>query len=74
MTGHELARYLLKLPDLPVVMNGWGSDEGFEREVTGAARPDWRKEIDENTDILILGYHRDGKWQLRSPRLEGKDA
>lgn len=38
MTTHELARYLLKnTPDVPVLINGWGSDEGLGPfEVTGA--------------------------------------
>lgn len=36
MTAHELAKYLLKCPDLPVDINGWGSDEGYSHEVTGA--------------------------------------
>ena len=28
MTSHELAKALLSGPDLPVLINGWGSDEG----------------------------------------------
>jgi hypothetical protein len=37
MTAHQLARYLLECaPDLPVVINGWGSAEGDDFEVTGA--------------------------------------
>lgn len=28
MTAHQLAQVLLSGPDLPVVINGWGSDEG----------------------------------------------
>ena len=39
MTGHELARDLLALPDLPVVINGWGSGEGSCWEVTSAGEP-----------------------------------
>lgn len=35
MTAHELAAYLLTLPDLPVIINGWSSDEGVNCEVTG---------------------------------------
>ena len=35
MKAHELARELLAGSDLPVVINGWGSDEGFEFEVAG---------------------------------------
>lgn len=34
MRAHELAAYLLTLPDLPVYINGWGSDEGVDCEVT----------------------------------------
>lgn len=34
MTSHELAAKLLEQPDLPVVINGWGSDEGNDFEVT----------------------------------------
>lgn len=33
MTAHQLATELLKGPDLPVVINGWSSDEGFSFEV-----------------------------------------
>ena len=29
MKAHELAKWLLTLPDLPVMINGWGSDEGL---------------------------------------------
>lgn len=37
MTSHALARYLLaNTPDNPVIINGWGSDEGFDYEVTTA--------------------------------------
>ena len=36
MTAHELAAYLLTLPDLPVFINGWSSDEGVECEVSKA--------------------------------------
>jgi len=34
MTTHELAKFLQKQPDLPVVINGWGSDEGTSYEVS----------------------------------------
>lgn len=34
MTAHQLAQALLVGPDLPVVINGWGSDEGSTFEVT----------------------------------------
>lgn len=33
MTAHELAKALLSGEDLPVVINGWGSCEGFTYEV-----------------------------------------
>ena len=36
MTAHELAKALLAGPDLPVIINGWGSDEGFAFEVDAA--------------------------------------
>lgn len=29
MTTHKLAELLLKQPDIPVVINGWSSDEGM---------------------------------------------
>lgn len=34
MTSHELANILLDSPDLPVMINGWGSDEGVTCEVS----------------------------------------
>lgn len=34
MNAHELAKALLAGPNAPVVINGWGSDEGFTFEVT----------------------------------------
>ncbi len=37
MTAHKLAEALLKMPDLPVVINGWGSGEGDAYEVTQPA-------------------------------------
>lgn len=33
MTAHELATVLLAGPDLPVLINGWGSNEGQAYEV-----------------------------------------
>ena len=36
MSAHELAKALLAGPDLPVIINGWGSDEGFAFEVDAA--------------------------------------
>lgn len=49
MTAHELANHLLTLPDLPVIMNAWGSDEGVDVEVIGA--------------IALEVSHRDGPRQ-----------
>jgi hypothetical protein len=41
MTTHELARYLLEYTaDVPVFINGWGSAEGSDCEVTGAGLQD----------------------------------
>jgi hypothetical protein len=37
MKAHELAKVLLAGPNVPVVINGWGSDEGFTFEVTEAS-------------------------------------
>ena len=37
MKAHELAKALLALPNFPVVINGWGSDEGFTFEVTSVS-------------------------------------
>lgn len=34
MTAHELANKLLQSPDLPIVINGWGSEEGSSFEVS----------------------------------------
>jgi hypothetical protein len=34
MTSHELANLLLASPNLPVMINGWGSDEGVTCEVS----------------------------------------
>lgn len=36
MTAHKLAELLLSMPDYPVMINGWGSDEGVTCEVTKA--------------------------------------
>lgn len=33
MTTHELAKVLLTQENVPVIINGWGSDEGFAKEV-----------------------------------------
>lgn len=41
MTAHQLAQYLMRCPDLPVFINGWGSDEGGAGfEVTGGTIAD----------------------------------
>ena len=29
MTSHEIAKKLLDMPDVPIIINGWGSDEGL---------------------------------------------
>lgn len=52
MTAHELAKFLLTLPDLPVFMNGWGSDEGIDVEVVGATV------MDDKIDLA----HEEVKW------------
>lgn len=31
MKSHEFARLLLNAPDVPLLINGWGSDEGCGR-------------------------------------------
>lgn len=38
MTAHQLAAKLLEQEDLPVVINGWGSDEGNLYAVEAAER------------------------------------
>jgi hypothetical protein len=58
VTSHELARYLLaETPDLPIFINGWGSDEGTKYEVTGAAIGEDRQ--------LILGQ---GSYDSYNPK------
>ena len=59
MTAHELAKALLAGPDLPVIINGSGSDEGDDYE----AEPDTAglyvfngQADDENTPRDRLGY------------------
>jgi len=49
MTAHELAKYLLELPDLPVMMEGSGSDEGTENDVDGVY-------LDKEQNRLFVGY------------------
>lgn len=35
MTAHQLAQRLLAGPNIPVIINGWGSDEGLSFQVSG---------------------------------------
>ena len=71
MTAHEFARYLLKCPDLPVVCNGWGSDEGDAREISGVALD----KLLGTTVGLYVGYNdwETGKWALADPRIEQEE-
>lgn len=39
MTAHELATVLLAGPDLPVLINGWGDNEGQAYEVWDVEGP-----------------------------------
>lgn len=63
MTSHELAAALLAGPNLPVVINGWGSDEGFTFEVTEispAGTCSFRGADDNHeTPVDRLGYELD---------------
>ena len=83
MTAHQLAKYLMACPDVPVDINGWGSDEGTANEVTGAAllgKDDclgYPRDESYEGDRLFLGhggrdYPNDAwrDWVLRAPRLE----
>lgn len=60
MTAHELAKVLLNAPDLPVVINGWGSDEGLGPfEVTRVELPehtDYCNNAHLKGDVLHLNY------------------
>lgn len=60
MTAHELAQKLLEAPNIPVVINGWGSDEGTEMEVTGIIKPE------PNATSIALGHggveYKTGLW------------
>lgn len=56
MTAHGLAELLQSLPDIPVIMNGWGSDEGVDVQVTGA------HVIDVGGRIEIHLEHEEVKW------------
>ena len=67
MTSHEFAQYLLKCPDLPLYVNGWGSDEGLECEVGGVAGDTRTKD---QSRILYVGYYDcDKQWAVREPRI-----
>lgn len=71
MTTHELAKYLLeKTPDLPVVINGWGSNEGMDHEVDGAFITEAHVR-EKQEQVVGLGYFDiDGKtWCFIEPRL-----
>jgi hypothetical protein len=84
MTAHQLANYLLQCPNLPVDINGWGSDEGSDYEVTGAAmvgkddHQRYRSDESYKGDRLCLGHGdydwKTGKmlsgWCLRAARIE----
>ena len=66
MTAHELAKALLAGPDLPVIINGWGSDEGFAYEASPGAPMDlvFHGETDDrNTPRDDLG------WKLPRPAI-----
>ena len=70
MTTHQLAKYLLEsTPDLPVLINGWGSEEGRDWEVSGAFLSDDQKSValgHGGVDYLT-GELRD--WYMRPERL-----
>lgn len=62
MTAHKLAEALLAGPDIPVVIDGWGSDEGSSFEVSdaGETRESFHGEDDsESTPGDRLGYKLD---------------
>lgn len=56
MTAHDLAELLQSMPDVPVIMNGWGSDEGVDVEVVGC------KIIDADGGREIHLEHEELKW------------
>lgn len=60
MTAHALAKALLEKEDLPVIINGWGSDEGTAYEVTCVDDPFAERfkgqEDDERTPRDKLGW------------------
>ena len=81
MTAHELAQYLLKLPDLPVLTDGSGADYGWLFQVSGVAKCNSSEmngtktaELNGDQDVLLLGYHheRDGhkRWCWIEPKIE----
>jgi hypothetical protein len=58
MTAHELAKALLEGPDLPVIINGWGSDEGLGQEVLKPGEVEKRsfEACDNNAPKDDMGY------------------
>lgn len=61
MTAHQLAKELLAGPDLPVVINGWGSDEGNAYETAGGEVGHYvfnAEMDDQNTPRGSLGYKK----------------
>ncbi len=63
MTAHQLAQYLLRCPDLPVYINGWGSDEGGAgAEVTGGilVPRDGFDKLPERINLIYDGPEWDG--------------
>lgn len=78
MKAHELAEYLMKCPNLPVIINGWGSDEGGNYEVVGAFYTTddvWENRVPvRERDVIALGYNNivDGKecWEFRIPMIK----
>jgi hypothetical protein len=73
MKAHELSDYLLKCPNLPVVINGWGSDEGDAFEVAGAFLI--TSEDDNNKQQIGLAYYNitinaKKEWSMKSERID----
>lgn len=60
MTSHELANHLLEQPDLPVMINGWGSDEGVTVEVVGSVVINTTRNSKEREEIHLL--HEEIEW------------
>lgn len=67
MTAHDLARALLAGPDLPVVINGWGSDEGLTYEVKQPGPPEHHTYTGAN-DSKATPRNAHG-WQLPRPSI-----